>query len=66
VFEWLAKTGAIDDANMYRTFNCGIGMVVIVAADQADRALGLLREAGELPLLIGEVRHGDRGAVIEA
>ena len=66
VFEWLAQTGAIDEANMYRTFNCGIGMVVIVDAAQSNSALEVLRSQGEQPLLIGEVRAGDRGVVIEA
>jgi phosphoribosylformylglycinamidine cyclo-ligase len=66
VFEWLARVGAIDESNMYRTFNCGIGMVVIVPAARASEALQLLGREGEQALLIGEVRQGDRGAVIEA
>ena len=66
VFEWLARVGSIDEANMYRTFNCGIGMVVIVPATRAGEALELLGREGEQALLIGEVRRGDRGAVIEA
>jgi len=66
VFEWLARTGAIDAAQMYRTFNCGIGMVVIVEAARADEALRRLGQLGEQALLIGEVRSGDRGVVIEA
>ncbi len=66
VFDWLAHTGALDDENMYRTFNCGIGMVVIVATERTDEALALLRQHGEQAQVIGEVRRGDRGVVIEA
>jgi phosphoribosylformylglycinamidine cyclo-ligase len=65
VFEWLAQTGRISDAEMHRTFNCGIGMVVIVPASHADTALQRLRASGENALLIGEVRAGDRGVVIQ-
>ena len=62
VFDWLADTGQISDEQMHRTFNCGIGMVAIVAATQRDAALRLLREQGETANLIGEVRPG-HGAV---
>jgi phosphoribosylformylglycinamidine cyclo-ligase len=65
VFEWLAQTGHIADAEMHRTFNCGIGMIAIVAADRAAEAMTLLREQGENALLIGEVRRGEREVVIE-
>jgi len=60
-FDWLARTGNMNDAEMHRTFNCGIGMVVIVAAERADAALALLRQHGEQAQLIGDVRrgHGD-------
>ena len=65
VFDWLARTGSIADAEMYRTFNCGIGMVVIVAAERAADALRVLALAGEPALVIGEVRRGERGVVID-
>ncbi len=66
VFEWLARSGNISDAEMHRTFNCGIGMVVIVAAARADAALRALRAAGETAQLIGAVRRGTGGAIIES
>jgi phosphoribosylformylglycinamidine cyclo-ligase len=65
VFEWLARAGNISDAEMHRTFNCGIGMVVIVDATHAEAALHLLREAGETAQLVGEVRRGEGGAIID-
>jgi phosphoribosylformylglycinamidine cyclo-ligase len=64
VFEWLQREGRVADAEMYRVFNCGIGMTVQVAASDADRALGILRAAGQEALVIGEVRAGARGVVI--
>ena len=64
VFEWLQAQGRVADEEMYRVFNCGIGMTVQVAARDADRAIALLRDAGQPALLIGEVRSGVRGVVI--
>ncbi|MDE2221187.1 MAG: phosphoribosylformylglycinamidine cyclo-ligase [Gammaproteobacteria bacterium] len=64
VFEWLARVGSIDAAEMQRTFNCGLGMVVIVAAECADAAVRVLRAAGERAQLVGEVRRGDGGAIV--
>src|SRR6202167_2193772 len=51
VFDWLARAGAIEPAEMHRTFNCGIGMVVIVAGERAADAMRLLTQAGEQALL---------------
>jgi phosphoribosylformylglycinamidine cyclo-ligase len=64
VFDWLQQQGKIADAEMYRVFNCGIGMTVHVAANDAQRAIHILREAGQEALVIGEVRTGTRGVVI--
>jgi phosphoribosylformylglycinamidine cyclo-ligase len=64
VFDWLQRTGDIDPAEMYRTFNCGIGMVVIVPAEQANAAVTFLNGRGETAQIIGEVRQGGRGVVI--
>jgi len=64
VFEWLQQAGSIPDAEMHRTFNCGIGMVVIVAPDKLDAAMAALSRAGEQPVLIGEVRRGAAGVLV--
>jgi phosphoribosylformylglycinamidine cyclo-ligase len=64
VFEWLQQQGRVPDAEMYRVFNCGIGMTIQLAAADADKALGLLHDAGQEALVIGEVRSGSRGVVI--
>lgn len=63
VFEWLQRVGNLDDAQMYRTFNCGIGMTVCVSPDHLDRAMATLRASGAEPVVIGEVRRGDGGVV---
>ena len=55
VFELLQKEGNVEESEMLRTFNCGIGMVVCVPADQADKAQQLLSEAGETVYRIGEI-----------
>jgi phosphoribosylformylglycinamidine cyclo-ligase len=65
VFDWLAATGNIQPAEMYRTFNCGIGMIAVVPAQHADAALALLRAGGEAASLIGEIRRGNAGVVID-
>jgi phosphoribosylformylglycinamidine cyclo-ligase len=54
VFEWLRSSG-VNDPEMRRTFNCGIGMVVIAAEAQADNAMEILRSAGEAASPIGTV-----------
>jgi phosphoribosylformylglycinamidine cyclo-ligase len=64
VFDWLQRAGNIADAEMYRTFNCGIGMTITVASEHVDKALQILREQGEQPVVIGEVLRGDSGVVI--
>ena len=65
VFDWLQRAGRIDPAEMYRTFNCGIGMVVVVPAGHETAALEFLAAHGEPARLIGEIRAGARGVVID-
>ncbi len=55
VFRWLASAGHLDDAEMLRTFNCGIGMVVVADKARAGAVMAALTEAGEKPSLIGEI-----------
>jgi len=64
VFDWLRQAGRIDREEMYRTFNCGLGMTITVPAADAERALFILRDRGERASIVGEVRAGSRGAVI--
>ncbi|QKT02761.1 phosphoribosylformylglycinamidine cyclo-ligase [Ectothiorhodospiraceae bacterium 2226] len=55
IFDWLQREGGIETAEMYRTFNCGIGMAVCVAQGDAERALAHLAEAGLPAWQIGRV-----------
>lgn len=59
IFHWLQETGNIETKEMCRTFNCGIGMVLIVSPDEADKTLGLLRAAGEPAWRLGTIREND-------
>ena len=55
LFQWLQQNGNVEDAEMHRVFNCGIGMVVIVAAADADKAAEFLRQQGETVYSIGKI-----------
>jgi phosphoribosylformylglycinamidine cyclo-ligase len=55
IFQWLAKTGNVAELEMLRTFNCGIGMVAIVAADKADHAASVFARDGETVIRMGDV-----------
>jgi phosphoribosylformylglycinamidine cyclo-ligase len=55
VFGWLARTGNLSDTEMLRTFNCGIGMVVVATKERTGDVLAALKAAGEEPLVIGDV-----------
>lgn len=56
IFRWLQQHGGVADAEMHRTFNCGIGMVVIVAAENAPAAIAQLSAAGETVYQLGTIR----------
>jgi len=66
VFDWLAEAGNVTQSEMLRTFNNGVGMVVIVAADQADAAIAVLRETGEPAWIMGRIieREADGEGVV--
>jgi phosphoribosylformylglycinamidine cyclo-ligase len=66
VFETLREAGRVEDAEMFRTFNMGIGYVVIVPSASAEAAARILREAGEQVARIGEIVAGDRGVELVA
>jgi phosphoribosylformylglycinamidine cyclo-ligase len=55
IFKWLARTGDIAPNEMLRTFNCGIGMIAVVAAADRDKAVAAFTQAGERTIVIGEV-----------
>jgi phosphoribosylaminoimidazole synthetase len=55
VFRWLAETGGISDHEMRRTFNCGVGFILIVAPENAEDVLAALLEAGETAFVCGQL-----------
>jgi len=59
IFKWLQEQGNVEDFEMLRTFNCGIGMAVCVAADDAEKAIAVITEQGEQVVQIGEIVAGD-------
>jgi phosphoribosylformylglycinamidine cyclo-ligase len=65
VFGWLMQAGALDEAEMLRTFNCGVGLVIVAAREGADAVMRALEAAGETPVRIGELEPG-RGVKSQA
>ncbi|HZV97444.1 MAG TPA: AIR synthase-related protein, partial [Methylophilaceae bacterium] len=61
LFQWLQEQGNVTDDEMYRTFNCGIGMAVIVSAQDAEAAKQLLAGEGEQVFTIGRIRRQQAG-----
>lgn len=64
VFLWLAKAGGIAKNEMARTFNCGIGMAVVVSADKAETLEKVFADEGEKVFRIGEIKARDGAAVV--
>ena len=64
VFGWLARGGRIAEAEMVRTFNCGIGMVVVAAPEDADAIAAVLAANGETVTVLGEIVPRDGAAVV--
>ena len=61
IFRLLQKRGGIDEHMMYNTFNMGIGMVLALKAEDADKAIRALEAAGEKAYLIGSIAAGEKG-----
>ncbi|OUS29241.1 phosphoribosylformylglycinamidine cyclo-ligase [Gammaproteobacteria bacterium 45_16_T64] len=55
VFSWLQENGNVETEEMYRTFNCGVGMVLCISADNAEKTLQILNSAGEKAWIIGSI-----------
>jgi phosphoribosylformylglycinamidine cyclo-ligase len=64
VFNWLAKAGNLPDGEMLRTFNCGIGMVIVASRGRSGEVVAALQEADENPIHIGEVVAREQDAVV--
>ncbi len=64
IFEYLAEEGNISERDMFNTFNMGVGMICIIDAEDAYKAISCLKEAGEDAYILGEIVEGDEGVVL--
>jgi phosphoribosylformylglycinamidine cyclo-ligase len=62
VFDWLQAQGNVDEIEMHRVLNCGVGMIICVAPEDAETALATLRAAGEQPWIIGSIAQAAEGS----
>jgi len=62
VFRWLQEKGNVTTEEMYRTFNCGLGMVLCLTEKERDNALTILKQAGESAFVIGKISKGDNNS----
>ncbi|MBE5962486.1 MAG: phosphoribosylformylglycinamidine cyclo-ligase [Lachnospiraceae bacterium] len=61
IFDMLSTDGSIEEKMMYNTYNMGIGMMVVVSAEEADKAVRLIEAAGEKAYVVGEIVEGEKG-----
>ena len=64
IFDLIAKVGGISERDMFNTFNMGVGMSIIVPADEAEKALEILRANGEDAYVIGEIVESDDKVIV--
>ncbi len=64
VFNWLAELGGITDAEMLKTFNCGVGMILVVDAPKANEIISILNDNGETAFILGEIIDQASGQVV--
>jgi phosphoribosylformylglycinamidine cyclo-ligase len=65
IFDLIMKTGNIPERDMFNTYNMGVGMSVVVPADQVDTALEVLRAHGEDAYVIGKIEAGEEKVILE-
>ncbi len=64
IFRLLQKEGGMDEEMMYGTYNMGIGMMLAVDAEDADRTVAALQTAGETPYIVGRIKAGEKGVIV--
>ena len=64
IFDCIAKTGNIPERDMFNTFNMGVGMSVVVAKEDADKAIEILKANGEDAYIMGQIVSGDEGVIL--
>jgi len=58
LFSWMMETANIERTEMYRTFNCGVGMILVIDAEDVDNTIAHLNAAGETAFVVGEIKAG--------
>jgi len=66
VFDWLQQNGNVENNEMYRTFNCGIGMVICVSEAETEKTLNVLTELGETACIIGKIHASESSSASDA
>ena len=64
VFDWLQENGNVDETEMHRVLNCGVGMIICVAKDDQQRVIEHLQASGEQPWVIGHIEAGNGKSVV--
>ena len=64
IFDLLAKTGDIEEKMMYNTFNMGLGMVLAVDPSDVDKTMEAIRQAGDIPYVVGRIEAGEKGVTL--
>ena len=64
IFDLIARTGNIPERDMFNTFNMGVGMIVSVDKNDADKALQILNASGEEAYILGELVESEEGVII--
>ena len=64
IFKLLAETGNIPERDMFNTYNMGVGMSIVVSAEDAEKALEVLKANGEDAYVMGEIVKGDEGVIL--
>ncbi len=64
IFKMMAREGQVEEKIMYNTYNMGIGMVLAVDPADVDKTMAAIKEAGETPYVIGEVKDGEKGVTL--
>lgn len=64
IFRMLQEEGKIEETMMYNTYNMGLGMILAVDPSDADRTMEAVRQAGEVPYVVGSVESGEKGVVL--
>ena len=65
IFSWLQENGNVTRHEMYRTFNCGVGLVIVVDESDTDAALNILKQHGENAWVIGDIAAKDGEEQVE-